>query len=111
MYTASEVLKNMNQAINPCDNFYKFVCGGFINSTIIPTDKDAVNYFASLQDQVIGQLNAILNEPTKLIEPIYMRNAKNFYKSCMNVSEYNYKEITNTVNFFFFFVTISSYNQ
>lgn len=36
---ASEMLKGMNRNVDPCDNFYEFVCGNFIKETVIPDDK------------------------------------------------------------------------
>lgn len=40
---ASEMLKGMNRNVDPCDNFYEFVCGNFIKETVIPDDKVSIN--------------------------------------------------------------------
>lgn len=32
----------MNTSINPCDDFYTYSCGGWIASTPLPPDEDAI---------------------------------------------------------------------
>jgi membrane metallo-endopeptidase-like protein 1 len=33
---AAVMLDNMNANANPCDNFYEFMCGGYMEKSIIP---------------------------------------------------------------------------
>ena len=37
--TSANLLKQMNRDVNPCDDFYKFACGGFIDNTVLPEHK------------------------------------------------------------------------
>lgn len=32
--TASRLLKRVDQSVEPCDNFYQFACGGWINQSV-----------------------------------------------------------------------------
>ncbi|XP_011257048.1 neprilysin-2 isoform X1 [Camponotus floridanus] len=82
--TASQVLKNMDRNVEPCDDFYKFTCGGFLDSTIIPDDKTSVNTFSIIADDLLEQLRTSIEEESPPNEPRPFRLAKDFYKACMN---------------------------
>ncbi|XP_057330724.1 neprilysin-2-like [Microplitis mediator] len=82
--TASRILKSMDSSVNPCDNFYKFTCGNFVNTTNIPDDKDKVDIFGTLSDQVQEQLKKIVEETVSPKTSKLQRLAKTFYDICMN---------------------------
>ncbi|XP_008554181.1 neprilysin-2 isoform X1 [Microplitis demolitor] len=84
VHTASKILKNMDSSVDPCDDFYRFACGGFLKSTIIPDDKVSVNTFSIISDQVLEQLRMSIEDPrlTEMSNPF--RLVKTLYKSCMN---------------------------
>lgn len=77
----------MDQSVDPCDNFYKFACGGFLKSTIVPGDKDSVSTFTLISDGLEEQLRTSIELPIQPNEPKPFRLVKNFYKSCMNEGE------------------------
>ncbi|XP_011149286.1 neprilysin-2 isoform X2 [Harpegnathos saltator] len=82
--TASQILKNMNPDVEPCDDFYKFACGGFLDTTIIPDDKTSVNTFSIIVDDLEEQLRSSIEQDDLPNEPRPFKLAKNFYKACMN---------------------------
>ncbi|XP_015116946.1 neprilysin-2 isoform X2 [Diachasma alloeum] len=84
IHAASKVLKNMDRDVEPCDDFYKFACGGFLKDTLIPDDKVSVNTFSVIGDKVQEQLRISIEEPSSPMEAKPFRLAKNLYKSCMN---------------------------
>lgn len=92
---ASEVLKNMDRDVEPCDDFYKFACGGFLESTIIPDDKVSVNTFSIIVDALDEQLRASIEEEGSPNEPRPFKLVKEFYKTCMNKSRQHEMTLSN----------------
>lgn len=86
LLTAQQLLSNMDQSVNPCDNFYRFACGGFLNSTIIPKDESQVNPRSSLNDKTDQQLKAIIDQPSSANEIKPFKFVRDLYKICMNTS-------------------------
>lgn len=85
--TASQVLKNMNPDVEPCDDFYKFACGGFLDTTIIPDDKTSVSSFSTIDDDLSEQLRGIIEKENPPNESRAFKLARDFYKACMNKSK------------------------
>ncbi|XP_054271423.1 neprilysin-2 isoform X2 [Macrosteles quadrilineatus] len=94
VYAAAEVLNSMNKDVDPCDNFYQFVCGNFLKETKIPDDKTSVTLFSKIDDKLTEQLRVIIEEPSAEDEPRPYRMAKDLYKSCMNRSDIEEKGLT-----------------
>ncbi|XP_061728469.1 neprilysin-2-like [Cydia pomonella] len=86
IHTASSILKNMNPTVDPCDNFHKFACGGFIDMVTIPDEKAEVSVLNNFDDQLLNQLKRSMDSP-RLAESIRpFRLIKTIYNSCMNRS-------------------------
>ncbi|XP_033212567.1 neprilysin-2-like [Belonocnema kinseyi] len=77
----------MDPTVSPCEDFHKFVCGTFLNKTIIPKDKLSVSRYDIVSDKITEQLKAILEEETQPNEPRWITVAKNYYSSCTNTDE------------------------
>lgn len=86
MIKAWSILENMDQTIEPCDDFYKFACGKFMKNTIIPDDKPIVDAISLINDNLQKQLRIVIEEekPNE-IKPF--KKVKILYKSCMNKSK------------------------
>ena len=53
---ASDILSNMDHSVNPCEDFYQFACGGFIEKTVIPDDRTRMSSFSVLSDELLTQV-------------------------------------------------------
>lgn len=84
---SENILAKLDENVDPCDDFYRFACGNFLNSTVIPDDKTSVEAFTILDDKLKEQLNVILNSSITddNIGPIV--NTKKLYRACINEGE------------------------
>ena len=53
---AADLLANLDENVDPCDNFYEFACGGFIENKVIPDDKSKYSSFSVLNDKLNEQV-------------------------------------------------------
>ena len=73
--------------IDPCENFYKYACNGWIKKNPIPKTSSTFSTFSKLNQKVEGILHKILKSNIK--EEGMMRNVRNFYHSCENLQQIN----------------------
>lgn len=82
--TANKVMNNLDESIDPCDNFYEFACGNFMKETDIPADKVTVDAFSIVGDIVQEQLREIINEDELPGEAKPFVLAKRLNQACLN---------------------------
>ena len=54
--TAADLLDKLDQTANPCDDFYQFACGGYVEKTIIPDDRTRTSMFSAVGDKLNEQV-------------------------------------------------------
>lgn len=86
VHSASNTLEMMDNSVDPCDDFYSYACGKFVQDTIIPGDKTSVNTFSTISDKLQEQLRSLVNDPINPDEPKPFKLAKELYNACMNKS-------------------------
>ena len=57
---AADILKRMDTRVDPCQDFYSFACGGYIEKNRIPDDKTEISMSTELQDKVNEQVCIML---------------------------------------------------
>ncbi|KAF2879707.1 hypothetical protein ILUMI_26457 [Ignelater luminosus] len=82
---AAELVKNnLDESVEPCDDFFKFACGGFIKRNPVPNNKGAFSNFDIVIDRELEQLKEIFEEPSTSNEPKPFSDVKKFYKLCVD---------------------------
>lgn len=61
---ASRLRSWMDASIDPCENFYKYACGGFLADTCLNESEVKVTPFTMLNEHIGHQLVKVLEEPT-----------------------------------------------
>ena len=64
-YTPSLDLPSMDRSVDPCNNFYRYTCGGWIKNNPIPSDQARWDVYAKLGDENTRFLWALLVEASK----------------------------------------------
>ncbi|XP_070073258.1 neprilysin-2 isoform X2 [Drosophila takahashii] len=84
IHTASTVLRKMRPEVEPCDNFYEFACGTYLEEENIPDDKVSISTFSVISDKLQEQLKDIITAERPESEPKHFRLPNLLYKACMN---------------------------
>lgn len=84
IHAASDLLKYMDLSYKPCEDFYHFACGGFLNKTHIPTDIEEVDSYTYNIRQLQQHLRSVAEEPPKLADIKPFALLKKLYSKCMD---------------------------
>lgn len=79
-HAASSMLNKMNNSAQPCDDFYNFVCGQFINDA---DEKLSVTSFSVIEEKVENQIVNMLEEPIDKNDIKPFKLVKSFYEMCL----------------------------
>ena len=55
-FTAARVQSRIDLSVNPCDDFFNFACGSWIQENVIPEDKSLLNTMDEVSDSVSVKL-------------------------------------------------------
>ncbi|XP_074154146.1 neprilysin [Sminthopsis crassicaudata] len=86
--SAARLIKNMDDTINPCTDFYKYACGGWLKRNVIPETSSRYSNFDILRDELEVVLKDVLQEQ-KLEDIVAIQKAKMLYRSCLNETVIN----------------------
>ncbi|XP_031343736.1 neprilysin-2-like isoform X1 [Photinus pyralis] len=86
IHAASMILKNMDRSVDPCDDFYHFACGGFLNQTSVSGGDSYVDPFTIANQELQEQLRAVIEEPLKRRHEKPFSLLKRLYDICMDTT-------------------------
>ncbi|KAK7482533.1 hypothetical protein BaRGS_00026244, partial [Batillaria attramentaria] len=78
---ASFLSESIDSTVNPCDDFYRFACGKWIDSHPIPTDSSSIQNFKLIADDVQDLLKELLMDDDAT-SPQGIQQARSFFRSC-----------------------------
>jgi neprilysin len=81
---SQSVLAKLDESVDPCDDFYHFACGSFINNSAIPDDKSQIDVSTLLDQTLKEQLNEILNTTISVDDIHPFACSKKIYQACLN---------------------------
>ncbi|XP_043277427.1 neprilysin-11-like [Venturia canescens] len=81
---AKEFLSSINKTVDPCDDFYQFVCGGWTPEKVIPPSLPSWSRISMFQQVVNHRIKDILQTEPEPSDILPVRQAKKWYRSCMD---------------------------
>uniref|UniRef100_A0A1Y1L7Y0 Peptidase M13 N-terminal domain-containing protein n=1 Tax=Photinus pyralis TaxID=7054 RepID=A0A1Y1L7Y0_PHOPY len=94
LLAASQVIGSIDTTVDPCDDFFTFACGKFIEQ--IHGDIEATSIKA-LEEKVARQVAELIKEPIKEDDHPFVKIQKQLFQNCMNETE---EEQENALNIF-----------
>ncbi|CAK9301442.1 unnamed protein product [Gordionus sp. m RMFG-2023] len=82
----SEITFLMDQSIDPCTDFHKYACGGYIESTSIPDGYNEWNRYTQNYEEILLIIKNLLENPDTKYEGEAERQAKIYYDSCIDTA-------------------------
>jgi len=84
---AHSMIQNMDLTADPCDDFYQYACGGFIERVRIPDDESAKSQFGIIDDELEEQLRDILEANETKHDSRVFQQARDQYMACMDLEK------------------------
>jgi putative endopeptidase len=86
-YSPSLDISNLDRSVDPCVDFYKFSCGGWMKNNPIPSDQSGWSVYAKLGNENSQFLWGILEEDAKAKNrtPVQQK-VGDYFAACMNTT-------------------------
>ncbi len=86
-YSPSLDISSMDRSVDPCVDFYKFTCGGWMKNNPIPADQASWSVYAKLANENQQFLWGILEADAKATDrtPVQQK-VGDYFEACMNTA-------------------------
>ncbi|XP_026491729.2 neprilysin-4-like [Vanessa tameamea] len=91
--TASRILAAMNKSVDPCEDFYEYACGGWIEKNPVPEWATSWDQLAILRERLVSDLRELLEDKNDDGLPESVLKAKAMYRTCIDVDKLEEKGI------------------
>ena len=83
---AARFTRNMNESVDPCEDFFHFACDGWIrDNPIPPSENEYITFMKKIQANNEKLRNMLEDATGEYDDPVM--KAKRYYRSCMNEDE------------------------
>ncbi|XP_046467217.1 endothelin-converting enzyme homolog isoform X1 [Neodiprion pinetum] len=90
---AENFITNMDSTVDPCEDFFGFVCGGWPSAHPLPPTESSWDQFAVRTDILNQRIREILEEDIDVSDLEPVKSAKSAYRACMNTDAIERKGI------------------
>ena len=87
----------MDRSVDPCQDFYQYSCGNFLNVINVPAEIDDPSLFSLAEEKNIIELKQLLENNDYTLFGKYsdaLNKTKHFYNSCMRLTAAQERGIT-----------------
>lgn len=81
---AASIIEAMDITADPCDDFYRFACGGWIDENVIPDGRNKWGRFYELRGAVDDALKEIVTSEDNEGKPESVLKLRNMFSACMD---------------------------
>ena len=82
---ANSLIQNMDSNVDPCEDFYQYACGGFLERVRIPDDQSSRSQFGIIDDELEEQLRDILESNVTDDESKVFQQARDQYRYSIEI--------------------------
>ncbi|CAB3377245.1 Hypothetical predicted protein [Cloeon dipterum] len=91
--TSSKLLSQINESVDPCDDFYAYACGGWIEKYSISDGASHVDQFQLIDDGNLFKIREILEANDEYSKILPVTKARQLYSVCMEEDELERKSL------------------
>ena len=90
---AADLIKSMDETVDPCSDFYNFACGNFIKERVLPDHKDFISSIDPIIDKKNLRLRKLFEGKAVGCEPQAYQNVRNYFQACMDTKSIEEKGV------------------